>query len=187
MTRMFAFLLTAVVFATPAAAQDLPEGFTMGPVFEDYGPVADVDVTWQLPTDASFRHSFDLVNAADPGELNRGLVSAARFINMHARAGVPEERIQVAVVVHGRAVLDLLHADAYASRHADDEGEAVENANLPLLAALIEHGVQVIVCGQSATAQGVSNDDLAPDVDVALSAMTAHAVLQQQGYTVNPF
>ena len=35
--------------------------------------------------------------------------------------------------------------------------------------------------------QGVANEDLLPGIEVGLSAMTAHALLQQQGYTVNPF
>ncbi len=52
---------------------------------------------------------------------------------------------------------------------------------------MLEAGVRFIVCGQSAAGQGVANDDLIDGVEVALSAMTAHALLQQQGYTVNPF
>lgn len=180
--KTIAIALAASLLAAPAAAQSLPEGFTYGPVFEEYGPVAEVDVTWPIPADASFRHSFDVAAAAEPGEVSRNLESVARFINMHARAGVPVERIQVAVVVHGRAGLDLMHAEAYAARN-----DGAENANLPLIAALLDHGVQVILCGQSAAGLGITNDDLAPGVQMALSAMTAHALLQQQGYTVNPF
>jgi hypothetical protein len=33
----------------------------------------------------------------------------------------------------------------------------------------------------------VKTEDLLPGVEMALSAMTAHALLQQQGYTFNPF
>ena len=43
------------------------------------------------------------------------------------------------------------------------------------------------MCGQSAAGQGVKKTDLLPGVELALSAMTAHALLQQQGYTLNPF
>ena len=39
----------------------------------------------------------------------------------------------------------------------------------------------------SAAAYGVAKGDLIPGVELALSAMTAHAQLQQAGYTVNPF
>ncbi len=101
---------------------------------------------------------------------------------MHARAGVPLENIQVAVVVHGKASEDLLSADEYARRR-----DGAENANIELIAALVDKGMRVILCGQSAAAYGISNDMLAPGVEMALSAMTAHALLQQDGYTVNPF
>jgi intracellular sulfur oxidation DsrE/DsrF family protein len=48
--------------------------------------------------------------------------------------------------------------------------------------------VRIILCGQSAAGLGLDETaDLLPGVEVALSAMTAHALLQQDGYTVNPF
>ena len=177
----YAIMLLSLALATPAAAQDM-SNFTMGPVFEEFGPVADVEADMDLPDNAYFRVAFDAAKGAEDGKLNSTLNGAARFINMHVRAGVPEERIDVAVVVHGGAVLDLLRAEPYAAGK-----DGAENANAPLVAALVEHGVRIIVCGQSATAQGVANADLLPGVEVALSAMTAHALLQQQGYTVNPF
>jgi len=52
---------------------------------------------------------------------------------------------------------------------------------------LTDKGVRVILCGQTAAYYDISNDDLLPGVEMALSAMTAHALLQQEGYTLNPF
>lgn len=175
--RALVFLLSLAV-AGPAFAAD----FTAGPVIADYGKVTEVETTMPLPADVALRHAFDVVDGAKAGEVNRGFDSAARFVNMHARAGVPTDRIQAAIVVHGPAVLDLLNAQAYAKRR-----DGKDNANAPLVAALLAHNVRVIVCGQSAAAQDVANADLLPGVEVALSAMTAHALLQQQGYTLNPF
>lgn len=177
--RTLLFLLSLIV-ASPASAADV----TSGPVIADYGKVAEVETTMPLPADVALRHAFDVTEGAKAGEVNRGFDSAARFVNMHARAGVPTDRIQAAIVVHGPAVLDLLNAQAYAKRR---DGKDNANANAPLVAALIAHNVRVIVCGQSAAAQDVANADLLPGVEVALSAMTAHALLQQQGYTLNPF
>lgn len=167
--------------ATQAVAQDMSP-FTTGPVFEQYGPVAPVESDMPIPEGAEFKVAFDVAAGAETGELNRTLQSAARFINMHARAGVPLENIQVAVVVHGKASEDLRSAEEYAKRR-----DGAENANIALIAALADKGVRVILCGQSAAAYGISNDMLAPGVEMALSAMTAHALLQQDGYTVNPF
>ena len=48
-------------------------------------------------------------------------------------------------------------------------------------------GVYIYVCGQSAAYYDVATEDLLPGVDMALSAMTAHTMLQQQGYAINPF
>jgi intracellular sulfur oxidation DsrE/DsrF family protein len=168
--RYLLLLQLVVVFSGTALAT---EGvFSTGPIFADYGPVADIDVTWSIAPKTAFKHSFDVSTQADEGMLNRSLVSAARFINMHARTGVRADRIQVAIVVHGKATLDM----------ADEM-----SVNAALIAALVDQGVQIIVCGQSAAHYDVTTDDLLPGVQMALSAMTAHSVLQQQGYTLNPF
>jgi len=168
--RLISLLLVFV--ALPGMARADLSSFTTGPVFDDFGPVADVDLDVAVPADVALRHSFDTSTQAEDGELNRTLESAARFINMHARAGVDEDRIDVAVVVHGKAVYDV-------------SGEAPASA--ALVAALVEHGVKIYVCGQSAAYYGVATDDLLPGVEMALSAMTMHALLQRQGYTLNPF
>lgn len=168
--RSFLPLTLLIAFSTPALADF--SAFSTGPVFDDFGPVADVDVTMQLPDDLRLRHSFDVSDGADDGEVNRSLMSAARFINMHARAGIPKDRIDVAIVVHGGAVHDV---------SGDDSGSEA------LVAALIDYGVRIVVCGQSAAYYDVETEDLLPGVEMALSAMTAHAVLQQAGFTLNPF
>ena len=49
------------------------------------------------------------------------------------------------------------------------------------------NNVRVILCGQSAVAYNVEASQVVAGVEVELSAMTAHALLQQNGYTVNPF
>ena len=61
------------------------------------------------------------------------------------------------------------------------------NPNKPLLKALLENNVRVILCGQSAASKAVESGHLVEGVEIQLSAMTAHALLQQEGYTVNPF
>lgn len=167
-------LVTILIGLTslPVAAIADTHSFTTGPLIADFGPVVAVDVTMPIPDDASLRHSFDAARGAADGEPNRTLESAARFLNMHARAGIAVDRIELAVVVHGTAIHDV-------------SGEATGNADL--VAMLLKHGVRIIVCGQSAASRGVAPDDLLPGVELALSAMTAHALLQQQGYTVNPF
>ena len=164
-------LLLVLALLTDIALAD-PGSFTTGPVIAEFGPVAQVESTLPVPENAHFRHSFDVSARADDGEPNRTLVSAARFINMHARSGVDASRIEVAIVVHGKAIYDV-------------SGDAPGNARL--VAALLSAGARIIVCGQTAAYYDVPTGDLLPGVEMALSAMTAHALLQQQGYTLNPF
>lgn len=158
-----------------------PEDFHPGPVIADYGRIADVDVTAPIPDGTAFKVAFDLTRGAEAGQVNRNLDSAARFLNMHAANGVSLENIRPALVLHSRAVFDVTKAEKYSSVHN------AQNGNAALVAALIENGVEIYVCGQSAAALDVETDDLLPGVKMSLSAMTAHALLQQRGFTLNPF
>ena len=157
-----------------------PDDFSTGPVIEAYGPAALVQGAEQIPADLRFKIAFD---AADDSEgLNRTLVSAARFLNMHGKAGVDPNQIDLAVVVHGGAVMDILSEDTHQARK-----DGSSNSNAGLVAALQAHNVRVILCGQTAAYRDVTSDDLLPGIEIAISAMTAHAQLQQNGYTLNPF
>lgn len=176
-----AIIALAVLSAAPAAAQDF-SAFKPGPVFQTFGAVAKVDEAAALPADAAFKVLFDTSVQADDAKINRTLDSAARFINMHVAGGVPDSRVKVAVVIHGKAAFDLLNGAAFAARM-----EGKPNASEAPLAELLAHGVQVFLCGQTATVYGIKRADLVPGVEIALSAMTADALLQQQGYTLNPF
>ena len=166
--------------AAPAAAQT--EAFHAGPVIRDYGAIASVEADVPIPRDALFHVSFDVSERADAGERSRRLESAARLLNMLAQAGVPPERVRIAIVVHGGATLDLTDAETYAAR-----SDGAQNANADLIAALIRSGVEIHLCGQCAAAYRIDRDALLPGVRMALSAKTAHALLQQRGYTLNPF
>ena len=161
----------AMTLAAPLAAQ-APQ-VRYGPIFEEFGPHYPIEGIDRVPQDAEFSVAFDVAREAESDARNRGFQSAARFINMHTSAGVDPENIRIAVVVHGGAVKDLMASEDNASRY--------------MVVQLLDYGVRFIVCGQSAAGQGIAQADLIPGVEMALSAMTAHALLQQRGYTVNPF
>ncbi|MEM8696981.1 MAG: DsrE family protein [Pseudomonadota bacterium] len=184
MLKFATALIALGLAAAPLAAQSPAQSgaFAAGPVFTDFGEVASVETTMAIPADTAFAVAFDTATRADVGEINRTLNSAARFINMHVAAGVPRENIRVAVVVHGRASLDLTRSAFYAEHQ-----EGAENANAMAIEALLANNVEIILCGQTAAYYEIGVADLLPGVDMALSAMTAHALLQQDGYTVNPF
>ena len=174
----------ALLLATPAAAQQADlSAFEAGSVFTEFGRIAPVPgAVFAIPEDMDLFIAFDTSTPAGEGQVNRTLDSAARFVNMHAAAGVEPARVRGAVVVHGKASFDLLSQAAWEAK-----GKEGANVNVAVIAALVDNGVRVILCGQTAAAYGIASEDLAPGVELALSAMTAHAVLQRQGYTLNPF
>lgn len=174
-------ILAALFFAAPATAQDM-SAFKTGPVFEGFGPHAPVDGMGEVPADTEFSIAFDVAKAASDGARNRGFESAARFTNMHVAAGVDPDNIRLVVVVHGKASLDLMSDTAWAAKGL---GEA--NPSSAMITEMMDAGIRFVLCGQSGTANGIAQADLIPGVETALSAMTAHAILQQRGYTVNPF
>ena len=182
-------LFAALALCSPAQimAQDIPPpGFRMGSAIPEYGPIAPVDSDIPIPPDSSFAIAFDVAEAK-AGQANRTLTSAARFINMHVDAGVPMANIKLAIVVHGSAVFDMASDEAYARKFSVGDAPVTVNPNKELIKALQQKGVEIIICGQSAAAHQVTKGEFLPGVKMALSAMTAHALLQQHGYTLNPF
>jgi len=173
----------AAAWGLPPGAAAEPPAARPGPVIESFGPVFDVDhPEFPTPLDREWRVVFDVSRGSDdPAGLNRRIETVARFLNMHVRAGVPLDRIHAVLVLHGDAGRDALRSDAYRERFE------VDNPNLELLAALREAGVRVVLCGQTAAGRGFPRDRLAPGVEVALSAMTALASLQSEGYALIAF
>jgi intracellular sulfur oxidation DsrE/DsrF family protein len=154
-----------------------------GPLIQAGGEVyATPHIDFATPLDLTYRVAFDVSRGGSPATaVNQGVNSVARFLNMHASAGVPASQLQLAVVVHGGAARDLLKREVYRERTGED------NPNAALIEDLAKAGVRIIVCGQTAAASGFTREMFLEPVDVALSAMTAFAVLQERGYRVNPF
>ena len=178
MIRHKLLILIAIAGSAEVAAEDP----SLGPVIEDYGPTYAIE--WrdvELPEGQRYKLVFDLAADSEAGQVNRHLVSVARYLNMHARNGVPVARMELAVVVHGRAVRNLFNNAAHQGR------ELVDNPNLDLIRSLQSAGVRFYVCGQSMAFAGIAKDDLVDGVDVALSAMTMLTLLQSDGFALLPW
>ena len=172
MIRSAAAAAAFAILALPALAG--LEDFQPGTVVPDYGKFSPVEgVT--LPAETVFKVIFDVAEGGPEDDVNRGIDSAARFLNMNAHAGVTPENMKVVVVVHGGAWKDLL----------TDEARGGANPNAQLIAELQAAGAVFDLCGQTAAAHDVTPDMLLPGVNIALSAMTTRALLQQEGYTLN--
>ncbi len=168
----FSFLLLFISF------QSFASDPVTGPVVENYGPVFAVpEGSFNLEPDRQYKVLMDIGKGPDdPSALNRYIESAARFLNMQSRNGIKPENIKLAFVLHGSGTHAALNDEAYS------EHFLVPNANKGLIKALDKAGVDVYVCGQSAAYNGYGAEELLPEVKIAVSAMTVHVRLQQEGY-----
>lgn len=179
-------VVSAVALHLPAAlAAQRPDvaGLTRsGPVIESTGPTVRVDnPSFTIPAGHVFKAVYE-INRGDTALVSEQLTTVARFINLHARHGIPRERVQAAAVFHGTGWMALLSDSAHGARYGGKP-----NPSRRLVEELLAYGVPLVLCGQTAGMRGVRREELAPGVQVAISAMTAINVFQAQGYQFNPW
>jgi intracellular sulfur oxidation DsrE/DsrF family protein len=141
----------------------------------------ELTIGMDLPKDAVWKHAFDAA-VAGGGEVNGGLGRADAFREIMEDAGAASDQITVAVVVHGKAIFDVVNA----TRHAS-EVEGSDHPNSVLVERIIDSGGEIWVCARAAASHDVGDDDLLPGVRFAPSAMSAHAELQRRGFSLNPY
>lgn len=150
-------------------------------LIENYGEFKQVKNT-QFKTPRKLKVVFDVYTSNDDtDEVNKGINTVARFLNMHHDAGVKLKNIKAALVLHGGAGKDILTHKAY------DKRFITENPNLDLLQKLHQAGVQIIVCGQTVEFKGYQRNEIVNFIDVSLSAITALVSLQSQNYQLINF
>jgi intracellular sulfur oxidation DsrE/DsrF family protein len=154
-----------------------------GKIISDYGETSKVtEIDIKTDVSAEFKVIFDVTKSSeDKSIINKNIVTAARFYNMHAEAGMDKSQLKVAMTIHGGAWQDVLTNDAY------HEKFGVDNPNLELINQLTEAGADIIICGQTAAYRGITKQNANPNVKFALSAMTALLQYQQNGYTYFKF
>ena len=144
------------------------ENHTEGKIIKDFGQSFSVENP-DIKTDISADHKiiFDVTQSSeDKSVTNKYIETAARFLNMHANAGMKAEQLHVAMTIHGGAWQDVLTNDAYKEKFG------VDNPNLQLINQLTDAGVDVILCGQTAGARGLNKANTNPNVKlVALNQL----------------
>ena len=174
------FLLAVLVLTAGHRTTAEPE---TGPVLKSFGPVYTVSDPAHLDDPSSgLRGIFDVGKSPeDPSAVNPRIETVARFLNLHAEAGFPRERLDAILVLHGASTKDALTTAAYRQRHG------VDNPNLPLLRDLRDAGVEIYLCGQSAAYRKLEREEIAAPVQRALSAMTVLLQAQAKGYGLIAF
>lgn len=154
-----------------------------GKIIKGFGETFEVE-SIDIKTDTSVTHKviFDVSQSSEnKSVINKYIITAARFLNMHANEGMKKEQLKVAMTIHGGAWQDVLNNEAYKEKFG------VDNPNLELINALTEAGADIIICGQTASFRGITKENANPNVKFALSAMTALLQYQNNGYTFIKF
>jgi intracellular sulfur oxidation DsrE/DsrF family protein len=142
------------------------------------GPIAS-GITFPMPSDLHYRIAWRVnVGPTKPDSVVPGFREAASFLYVSDANNVPRANVHLAVVVWGTATHSLLKNEAYKA------AKGADNASIPLLQALNDAGVQVIVCGVALINRKLSPSDLLPFVKVAPTATHALATLHAQGYGI---
>ena len=137
------------------------------------------DPTFPASKDLAYRIAWGVnVGPATPDSVVSAFRSVANFLYVGDANGVPRSNVHLAVVVWGTATHSLLKNAAYRAAKRSD------NATIPLLQALHDAGVQIIVCGEALINRKLSRDDLLPFVKIAPTATMALATLHAQGYAI---
>ncbi|MEZ6040604.1 MAG: DsrE family protein [Planctomycetaceae bacterium] len=150
------------------------------PQVQDFGGVVQLPDASQQPREMT-RLLVDLTSGGNVDEVNAGLQKVARFVNIYAGAGRQSTQVKVVVVMHGEATLLGLADEHWTKRFEGDR-----NPNLELIGKLTDAGVEFMVCGQSLAHKHAQQNQLVPQVAVAVSALTANVNLQQDGFVRIP-
>lgn len=146
------------------------------PLIKGYGGIVTQPEAAEPPRRGA-KIVFDITVESKPEEINRGIESVARYLNLNAQAGHSAGDLKLALVLHGGATKCALNDKAYARAT-----EAAGNPNLALLRELRKHGVELYVCGQSLARNGFANAEAAEELAIAVSAMTVNVNKQLDGY-----
>ncbi len=170
--------IALICFSLGAQAQS-----RVSPVVKNFGGIFEIPYAEEKPDPTlDYKIIIEVVsNTEKYDSINWPLFNVARMLNLHVMGGVPKEKIQVVVVVHGSAAFTVLNNDAYKAKYGMD------NPNLKLYQELQQAGVKMFVCGQSLIARKIDRFKMVPEVKVATSALTTLTTYQLKGYAVLRF
>lgn len=173
-TALFIGLAVAPMISSPILAQATSDIIGR----QGASPLAK-DVTFPASKTATYRIAWAVnVGPERPDSVVPGFRSVANFLRVGDANGVPRANQKLAIVVWGTATHSLLADDAYRA------ARGVGNASIPLLQALHDAGVQIIVCGEALMNRKLDPRDLLPFVKIAPTATMALATLHTEGYAI---
>lgn len=174
------FILSTLLFCLSLSASSQNR---VNPVVKNFGGIFEIPYAEEKPDPAlDYKIIVEVVsNTEKYDSINWPLYNVARLLNLHVAGGVPKEKIQVVVVIHGSAAFTVLNNETYKVKYG------VDNPNLNLYQELQQAGVKMFVCGQSLIARKIDRFKMVPEVKVATSALTTLTTYQLNGYAVLKF
>jgi intracellular sulfur oxidation DsrE/DsrF family protein len=144
-----------------------------------YDAARDVPGAHMLPNPATeYKVVFDIAVGADAiDDVNPRLEGLAEYVNTLAKYGVPAEKRKIAVVFHRGSTEIILKDAAFKARN-----DGHSNPNIALIQSLAAAGVKFHVCGQAVLARKIDPQDILPEIQLDLWALTTLIDLGLQGY-----
>jgi len=175
---MLKYPLSLLIILTISLSTFSQQDRVEGKIIKDFGETFAIDnQDVKTDTSADLKVIFDVSKSSeDKSVINKYIETAARFLNMHANEGMSNDQLHVAMTIHGGAWQDVMNNEAYKAKYG------IDNPNAKLIDQLNEAGVDIIICGQTASFRDMKKEHINPNVKMALSAMTALLQYQEQGY-----
>ncbi|MFZ1805997.1 MAG: DsrE family protein [Cyclobacteriaceae bacterium] len=150
----------------------------VNPIIKGYGGVYDLpDADEKIDPTLDYNIVVDVGKASEkPEDVNKWLDNVARLLNLHAMAGVPKDKLDVVVVLHGGAAFTVRNDEEYRKQYG------VDNPNMALYKELIDAGVEIVVCGQTVVVRKIDESKMVPGIKIASSMLTAMTTYQLKGY-----
>lgn len=118
------------------------------------------------------------VSSSKSKEINGALAEAARIINLHIAAGIPQKNLEIALVGHASGLFSLLDDEHYKKKFK------IDNPNAKLIKELQDAGVRFMVCGQAMGFLDIEKESLIPGIKLAYSAKTVISTYTLKGFTL---
>ncbi len=155
----------------------------INPVIKNYGGIFEIPYAVEKP-DPSLTYNIviEVERASDkPDSLNWALNNVARLMNLHVMGGLPKEKLNVVLAIHGGAAYTVMNNVEHQKKYN------CANPNLGLYKELKEAGVKIFVCGQSLIARKINRFEMVPEASIASSMLTVLTTYQLKGYAVLRF
>jgi intracellular sulfur oxidation DsrE/DsrF family protein len=122
---------------------------------------------------------FPVRDSVSAKEVNGGLAEVGRIMNLHIASGIPKNKLDIVVVVHGPAIFSLYNNQNYHKKYG------IDNPNIAMMDELVKNGVRFIACGQAMNFLEVKKEEIDPRVHISLTAQTVLSGYQLKGYILN--